>query len=118
MLLVVEDEPTLRTALRGILEQWNYHVLEAANGKEALAMLATRHGSIGLVLSDVVMPEMGGIALCHAIHQNGWALPVILLSGHPIYHIADELSNNGVVAFFTKPPDLNQLAHTLAETLR
>ena len=117
MLLVVEDEATLRAAMLTILEQWNYHVLDAANGKEALAVLEAHRGQIDLVLSDMVMPDMGGIALFQTLRQNGWALPMILISGHPLDRVNDELKELGVAACFTKPPDLNKLAETIAQTL-
>lgn len=117
VLLVVEDEATLRAAMLTILEQWNYRVLEAANGKEALAVLEAHRGQIDLVLSDMVMPDMGGIALFQTLRQNGWALPMILISGHPLDRVNDELKELGVAACFTKPPDLNKLVGTIAQTL-
>ncbi|MBK8129219.1 MAG: response regulator [bacterium] len=59
MLLVVEDNPVLRSALVETLDSLNYHMLEAANGLEALALLTTHGNEIAMVLSDVVMPKMG-----------------------------------------------------------
>jgi two-component system, cell cycle sensor histidine kinase and response regulator CckA len=67
LVLLVEDGAVLRRALHEILEILNYRVLEASNGQEALALLAEQGEQIALVLSDVVMPEMGGKALVQAM---------------------------------------------------
>jgi CheY-like chemotaxis protein len=91
-------------------------VAEAANGQAALALLEAPAAQIDLILSDVVMPEMGGVALVHALRAQGSAVPVILLSGHPLDKVFAALKEQGV-ACFTKPPDLKQLAETIAQTL-
>ncbi|MCB0135983.1 MAG: response regulator, partial [Caldilineaceae bacterium] len=71
-------------ALTDMLESLNYTVVDASNGREALAR-RTEHGDrIAVVLSDVVMPEMGGIALAHALRMNSFMQPIILMSGHPL----------------------------------
>jgi CheY-like chemotaxis protein len=82
--LVVEDNPVARGALVESLELLNYRALQAANGREALRLLAEHEAEIALVLSDVVMPEMGGIALLHALQERGLRQPVLLLTGHPL----------------------------------
>ena len=116
-LLVVEDEATLRDGLASTLEAWNYRVAKAANGHEALALLHAQGGAFALILSDVVMPEMGGIALFGAIKEHGWQIPMILLSGHPKNSAIDEIGEQGLAAYFTKPVNLEKLAQTLSEVL-
>jgi len=54
--------------------------------------MAEQGEHIALVLSDVVMPVMGGIALVHTLRQQGWETPVILLTGHPMGEELDEMS--------------------------
>jgi two-component system, cell cycle sensor histidine kinase and response regulator CckA len=117
LLLVVEDEEILREALREILETLNYQVLEAANGREALAAMASRGEQIALILSDVVMPGLGGIALLQALRQKGWQTPFILLTGHVVNKDYDELQAQGVAVWLTKPLTLNQLAQAVAGAL-
>ncbi len=114
MVLVVEDDVLLRAALRETLELWNYQVQEAAHGAEALALLAESGTRIDVVVSDVVMPTMGGVALVHALREQGWDLPVILLSGHPQEKEFAELRARGVRAWLSKPPALDQLARAVA----
>ncbi len=117
-LLVVEDEDTVRSALVESLEQLNYRVLEAANGEQALAVLDTHAHHIALVLSDVVMPGMGGKALFYALQQRGSHIPMLMLTGHPMDKDLEELLNQGLNTWLPKPPDLNRLAHAVTEALQ
>ncbi|HRQ41526.1 MAG TPA: PAS domain S-box protein [Chloroflexota bacterium] len=115
--LVVEDDPTIRKALQSSLAVLNYEALVAANGREALAILATKADKIELVLSDVVMPEMGGIALFHAIKEQYPTIPVVLLTGHPISKEMESLQKLGLAGWLPKPPDLTGLGNLLAKAL-
>jgi two-component system capsular synthesis sensor histidine kinase RcsC len=62
----------------------NYWLLEARHGQEALAILEQHGDGVDLVISDVVMPMMGGIALLHAMRQRSMTVPVAMLIGHPL----------------------------------
>jgi len=115
--LVVEDNAALRQALAGILESLNYRVLEAADGREALDVLEQRTEDVALVLSDLVMPEMGGQALFQAMRQRGLTLPVVMLSGHPMENELEALQAQGLAGWMLKPPGLEQLAQLLARAL-
>ena len=116
--LLVEDDATLREALADTLESLNYRALEAANGREALDLLEQHAGEIALVLSDLVMPEMGGQALFHAMRQRGLTLPVVMLSGHPMENELRNLQAQGLAGWMLKPPDPEQLAQLLARALK
>ena len=115
--LVVEDNAALRGALVDILELLNYRALQAANGREALAVLEQRADEIALVLSDLVMPEMGGQALFHAMRQRGLTLPVVILSGHPMERELEALQAQGLAGWILKPLDEEQLGQLLARAL-
>lgn len=117
-LLVVEDNLTMRAALAETLHSLNYRILEAGNGHAALALLEEHAGEIALVLSDMIMPEMGGQALFQAIRQRGLTLPVVLLSGHPLENELQALQLQGVAGWLLKPPNLAQLAQFLWRTLQ
>jgi CheY-like chemotaxis protein len=114
LLLVVEDKVALRKALVESLTMWQYNVLEAANGEEALARLAERGENIELIISDVIMPKMGGMALLQAIRQRGWTMPLILMSGHPVDVELPDLWAQGVPLILTKPVSSFQLAQAVA----
>lgn len=119
VILIVEDSDDLRASLVDYLEMWNYRTLEAANGEAAINLLSEQESTVALVLSDVVMPRMGGVALFHALRAEGHRTPIILMSGHPL---DDEdlasLYAEGLVDHLPKPPNLTRLAQSIADALR
>jgi signal transduction histidine kinase len=80
-ILLVEDEPQVRAALRRCLTEAGYSVVEAANGEAGLTIVEADRGGIDLVVTDIVMPGMGGLALGHAIGERH-AVPVLYISGY------------------------------------
>jgi two-component system chemotaxis response regulator CheY len=68
--LVVDDSRTIRTILKRILLELGYEVCEAADGREALAVIDTQGDSVSLVLTDWNMPEMDGLELLKRLRQN------------------------------------------------
>jgi two-component system cell cycle sensor histidine kinase/response regulator CckA len=124
-ILVVEDDAAARKALVDSLELLNYRVRSAANGTEALAIIE-RHDDeagresdrIALVLSDVVMPGMGGIALLRSLRQKGLAMRVVMLTGHPLEEELESLRAQGMIDWLLKPPSLEQLAEVVARALK
>lgn len=117
LLLVVEDKQVLREALVESLTTWQYRVLEAANGEEALARLTEWGTDVRLVISDVVMPKMGGMALLQTMRQQGWEMPVILMTGHPLDVTLPELQAQGRWLTLTKPISPAPLAQAVASAL-
>jgi two-component system, cell cycle sensor histidine kinase and response regulator CckA len=81
-ILLVEDERPVRSTVRRLLERHGYQVLEAANGLDALELVTSRGGEINLVLSDMVMPGMGGIELAGRVRAIAPKLPVLLMTGY------------------------------------
>jgi PAS domain S-box-containing protein len=124
-ILVVEDDDTMRRALAESLESLNYRVLEAVNGQQALAFFKQRAPcpptepgrAIHLVLSDLVMPEMGGRALLQALREQAPDVRVVLMSGHPLDEELDELCTHWTIEWLPKPPRLERLAETIARAL-
>ncbi len=116
-ILVVEDNTETRDALVSSLEMLNYRALEASNGQDALDVFQRHSDEIALVLSDMVMPEMGGQALAQALRQRDPAICVILLTGHPLVQETDTFRQAGIVDWLKKPADLVQLAQALSRAL-
>jgi two-component system cell cycle sensor histidine kinase/response regulator CckA len=116
-ILVVEDNAAMRKALVESLQLLNYRVLEATNGQKALAMLEQHGDDIDLLLSDVVMPGMGGVALLHASRERGLTVPVVMLTGHPLEREMEELRAQGMLEWLPKPPSLEELAEVIASAL-
>ncbi len=117
IILVVEDNARVREAVVGALELLNYRTLEAEDGREALAILERRGEEIAVVLSDLVMPEMGGQALFHAMAERDLMVPMVFLSGHPVRDDLLDLQSQGLVGWLAKPPEIESLAEMLARAL-
>ena len=108
--LVVEDEPVVRRLARAALEDSGYQVMEAADGVEALALLAQTNGHIDLVLSDVVMPRMGGKQLDEALRSLRPNLPLLFMSGYPGQEVAERGLMDPKASFIQKPFAPQELA--------
>ena len=80
--LLVEDEPALRTLTKHILSSHGYLVLEAANGMDALQLIEGSHIHLDLLLTDVVMPGMSGVELAGQISRVFPGIRIAFMSGH------------------------------------
>lgn len=81
-ILLVEDEAALRTAICDFLESHGYRVLAAANAAEALRLSTTRDGAIDLLLTDLVMPGLGGLELAEKLIELRPGIRVVYMSGY------------------------------------
>lgn len=116
-ILVVEDSAQLRELFRDVLELHGYRVLDAPNGLAALEVAAGFDGTIDLLLTDVIMPEMNGRELARSLVQRWPGLKTLFLSGY-----ADEaIVRHGLlepgVFFLQKPFTPEGLARKVRETL-
>lgn len=84
--LIADDEEPVRRVASRLLVRNGYDVLEAANGAEALRMLAGGNGKIDILVSDIIMPEMGGLELARRVATDFPGLPVLLISGYSDSH--------------------------------
>jgi two-component system cell cycle sensor histidine kinase/response regulator CckA len=116
--LVVEDHAPLRMTLVELVAAWNYHVEAAGNGEDALARVKEAAAPFRLIISDVVMPKLGGVGLLKALRKAGDATPLILLTGHPMGDELEPLREHGLYGWLTKPPDAEQLSRMIAEALQ
>ncbi len=116
-LLVVEDNSATRQALVDSLEMLNYQILVARNGREALPIWESSQDKVALILSDVVMPEMGGLEMFHVLRQRGNRVPMILLTGHPIQEDLEGLGPLGLAGLLFKPVTLEQLSEAVSLAL-
>ena len=116
-ILLVEDNPILLEAMLDILALLGYTAIGAGNGREALAILDEQARGIDLVLTDLIMPQMGGDTLLAKMRERGLATPVAILSGHPLEGELIELKQLGLAGWLLKPPDIKELAQLLAQVL-
>ena len=116
-ILLVEDAPIVRGVIQTVLEQLGYRVLTAANGPEALAVYEQHGAEIALVLTDLIMPEMSGVALLHALQAHDPAVKVVVTTGYPLGEEYRQLEGQGIAGWIQKPPDRARLARVLRRAL-
>ena len=81
--LIVDDEPSIRTYLRAILQRERIQSLEADNAAQALSIIHKLGGRLDLIVCDIKMPgEMDGIDLAYSVRNSFPAVPVLLISGY------------------------------------
>ena len=81
VVLLAEDEPIVRSLVRTVLVEAGYHVLDAANGEQALEVSRQYEGLIHILLTDVRMPGMDGLELSALISRERPGIKVLLMSG-------------------------------------
>jgi len=114
--LVVDDEPELlRGVCRGLKLQ-GYSVTEAHNGEEAVQHLSRR--AFDVVVSDIVMPGMGGIQLLKEIRQHDLHVPVVLMTGAPAVSTAVQALEYGAFHYLTKPVESEALDNIVQKAVR
>ncbi len=116
-ILLVEDEEAVRTFAARALATRGYNVFEAANGVDALDVMARIGGKVDLVVSDVVMPEMDGPALLKELRKLNPGLKIIFMSGYAEDAFKRGLESEEKFSFMNKPFSLKRLAETVKETL-
>ena len=114
-ILLVEDEPALRRAATRVLTRSGYTVLVARDGREALDLLE-RDGSPKLIITDVVMPRLGGNELIKALRQRGRRIRVLFTSGYPSRGEVPEDLEPGL-PFLTKPWTIPELLAAVRSAL-
>ncbi len=116
--MVVEDDPATRNAIKALLEVQRYQTLTAADGVEALKFWENSKGQIELLVSDIVMPRMGGIELYQALKQRQANLKMLLITGHPLSEEYRSILEGGQIHWLQKPfsiSEFNQAIRTLNE---
>lgn len=116
-ILVVEDEGGIRALVRKILRRHGYRVLEAANGEEALRLLAEAPTRIDLLLTDVMMPGMNGVELSQRALAQHASLKVLFVSGYTDESVLEAGHFPAGTAFLQKPFTLGSLLGKVREVL-
>ncbi len=118
LILVVDDEESIREITRGTLETFGYTVLTASDGTEAVGLYADRKTDIAVVLTDMMMPFMDGPATIRALQKMNPAIKIIAASGLTAGHKPGEAALEGVQVFLSKPYTAERLLKALAEVLK
>ncbi len=117
IVLVVEDEPTIRQAIQRLLERYGYTVLVAADGGEALELLAAPDVTVDLVIADVVMPRVGGSRLQQELEKQSGSPRIIFTSGHTVRSVRESGGISADIPFLRKPWTAVQLLRLVREVL-
>jgi CheY-like chemotaxis protein len=115
--LLVEDEASVRELLRDTLERHGYRVVPAASGEQALERASAHRGPIHLLVSDVIMPGMGGPELASRLQPLHPELRVLHISGYTDDAILRHGVREGLTAFLQKPFTLEALVRKTREVL-
>jgi two-component system cell cycle sensor histidine kinase/response regulator CckA len=116
-ILLVEDEEAVRSFAARALRMRGYNVLEASGGEEALEIVKEQAGSIDLIITDVVMPNMDGPTMVRNVKILHPDLPVIFMSGYAEEAFRKNDQSSEDIHFLPKPFGLKQLAAKVKEVL-
>ena len=114
-LLVVDDEPGVRDGLSRLMQKWGYDVRVASSGEEALGLVEAYRPAV--VITDLVLPHMDGLALLQQLTATNPAPVVLILTAHGTVKTAVEAMRQGAFYYLTKPVDPLQLQVLLEKSL-
>lgn len=113
LILVVDDEVSVRFAVEEILSDGGYQVITASNGIEALELLKVKKPRI--ILTDMIMPDMEGIEFIRKVRKSNKEIPFIVMSGNPLgkqfFSVADIM---GATSTLLKPFSRGELLQAIA----
>jgi two-component system, cell cycle sensor histidine kinase and response regulator CckA len=116
-ILLVEDNDRLRESGQSLLEDLGYRVITAANGLKALSAFAKADPPVDLLLTDIIMPEMGGKALLEELRRQAPHLRALGITGYPLQDNLEALLKAGFVEVLPKPFEIGELAHAIRRAL-
>ncbi len=114
---LVDDEPQIRTLVRSLLVRHGYHILEAGDGAEALAILDDNPARVDLLLTDIVMPGMDGIALADRVWARHPRTPVVYMSGKCEIDTVQRHVRERGFGFVRKPFQIDVLTRAITDAL-
>jgi len=114
-ILVIDDERSIRSTLKDILEYEKYEVTEAEDGLKGLEL--AQKDTFDMIFCDIKMPKMDGIEVLQKIMEFNDEIPVVMISGHGNIDTAVECIKKGAFDYIAKPIDLNRLLITVRNAL-
>jgi len=116
-LLLVDDDETVLEATAGALEQLGYTIITARDGRQGLQRFLEHRHAINAVITDVVMPRSGGMAMFHEIHAFNSTMPVIFLTGYDQDRISLDPDEEACSLILSKPIKISSLSQHLHDML-
>lgn len=113
LILVVDDEDSIRDITKKSLESYNYKAITASDGIEAIALYAERRDEISVVLTDIIMPVMDGLTTIRTLQKINPQVKIIAVSGLISNDKINAITEIGIKAFLSKPYTAQQLLQTI-----
>ncbi len=117
--LVVDDEPDVRTVVKMALTKAGYDVIEAEDGEKAIEAIQEGENPLLLdvIICDIRMPKLNGVEAINYFQQQWPRVPIIVLTGFPDMEMATDLIKKGIVAYLVKPVEKEQLTNAVAKAI-
>src|SRR5215471_12500811 len=118
--LVVDDEPVVRTLVRMTLEKAGYEVLEAEDGEKAIEAINTGENRLMLdaVICDIRMPKVNGVQVIDYFQREYPRVPLIVLTAYPNIDMAVAFMRRGLVDYLIKPVEAKKLREVVARAMK
>lgn len=118
--LVVDDEPSVRTVVRMALAKAGYEVLEAEDGEKAIEVINTGENRLALdaVICDIRMPKINGVETIDYFQREYPHVPLIVLTAYPDTRMAASFMRHGVVDYLVKPVEAEKLRDAVATAMK
>jgi two-component system cell cycle sensor histidine kinase/response regulator CckA len=113
LVLVADDEPTLRRVARVCLRRLGFDVVLAEDGEDALRQYEQHAGELVLVLLDLTMPKLSGVEALQRIREQDLRLPVLCVSGYSAELVASKIGTDPAASFLAKPYSFEELASAI-----
>ncbi|MGB3756418.1 MAG: response regulator, partial [Rivularia sp. (in: cyanobacteria)] len=113
LILIVDDEVAICEIIKTTLETYNYRVMIARDGIEAIAVYVQHKKEINIVLIDIMMPSMDGATAIRTLQQMNPQVKIIAMSGLVSNEALAQSSNSSIQGFLTKPFSADELLNTL-----
>lgn len=115
MIVLADDDSSMREALAAALEAHGFEVVSTSSGGKAVALALSRHAEA--IISDVSMPDGDGFDVLTAMSRESGGIPVIVVSGHADHAVQKKAIEAGAAAYLLKPISVGQLMTTLDDVL-
>ena len=118
-ILVIDDEPSVRTVVRMTLEKAGYDVLEAEDGEQAIEAINTGENRlvVDAVICDIRMPKINGIEAIDYFQREYPHVPLVILTGYPEIEMAVSFLRKGVADYLVKPVDAERLKDAVEKAM-
>ena len=109
LILIIDDEETVRNLVMEILERYGYRTLLAEDGEEGVELYKKHGDAIKLIIIDMIMPKLGGLETFLILKDINPSVKALLSTGYSHSERVQEILNSGVKGFIKKPYNMNEL---------